>query len=196
MPVPCALVWDRATGKFYGELSQTHDSKPVYKVVVKESTKFETVSAKLGEVTVAGGRRAFQNWHSWNVVVPEGKTLTAKLELRDTEGKTLRLIQEDKLTSGLHGLQLSFNDAKPKKDDQAKENSEEKEANDLKTTLSIAVDPKDIQKDKRNFEIPHFTVDDSPTLKDHKSYLTTNSPFRIIEKQSTDKKQTLVWVIE
>lgn len=196
VPVPCALVWDRATGKFYGELSQTHDSKPVYKVVVKESTKFETVSAKLGEVTVAGGRRAFQNWHSWNVVVPEGKTLTAKLELRDTEGKTLRLIQEDKLTSGLHGLQLSFNDAKPKKDDQAKENSEEKEANDLKTTLSIAVDPKDIQKDKRNFEIPHFTVDDSPTLKDHKSYLTTNPPFRIIEKQSTDKKQTLVWVIE
>ena len=108
LPVPHAIVWDRATGKFYGEQIHTYDGKPGYKIVVEESARFQSVSTKPGEVTALGGRRT-GNWHSWRVVVPVGKDLSAKLELRDAAGKTLQLIREDKLSPGQHNFQLCFN---------------------------------------------------------------------------------------
>ena len=182
--VPCMLVWDHATEKFYGEHSQSSDGKPRYKVVVGESKSFQPVSAKRDEVTVMGGRRGFENWHNWYVVVPEGEALSARLELRDANGETLRLIQEDKLDPGYHDLQLKFGDAEAATDP------------DQKTLLETAVDVVDIHHEVKKFKISHFTVNQSPSLKDHASYFSGKPPLRIIEKQSTDKEQTLVWVIE
>ena len=204
--VPRVFIWDRATGKFYGELSQKYDGKPAYEVVVDQSAKFESVSAKPGEVTVIGGRRDYKNWHSWRVVVPKGQTLSAKLELRDEDGKTLRLLQEDKLGSGYNSLQLQFVDYKPKKKSK-KDAAADAIPPNQKTFLKTDIIPngggdsakeikKELHRKTREFKIPHFTVDESPTLKDHTSYFAEKPPLRIIEKLSTDKKQTLVWVIE
>lgn len=110
--------------------------------------------------------------------------MSARLELRDANGETLRLIQEDKLDPGQHQLQLKYGDAEAATDP------------DQKTLLETAVDVVDIHHEVKKFKISHFTVNQSPSLKDHASYFSGKPPLRIIEKQSTDKEQTLVWVIE
>lgn len=206
--VPQSFVWDRANGKFYGEPSQTLDGKPLYEVVVDQSAKFEPVSAKPGEVTVAGGRSE-RNWHNWRVVVPDGETLTAKLELRDSDGKTLRLLQENEFSSGQHSMHLIFRNYKPDKDGAVQQGDAEAIASGPQTYLKTTVDTKGdpngpsakeyrqaLRDSTKEFKIPHFTVDNSPTLEGHTSYFTSRPPLRIFEKRSTDKEQTLVWVIE
>ncbi|MEO1529180.1 MAG: M56 family metallopeptidase [Planctomycetota bacterium] len=183
--VPRTIVWDRRKGKFFGELSQSRNGRAIYRVVPEESSRFQPITATKQQITIVGGRRDFQNWHLWKVAIPEDRSMTATLELRDESGKKVRSIHQATLAPGLHKLQLLFEDA-PDSENSAPKTS----------TLVLLVDAKDANTDRLLFKIPHLQITEAPTIAGRGNYIVDTSPLEFIEKPTTNGNQRLVWTIE
>ncbi|MCA9261852.1 MAG: hypothetical protein KDA61_21690, partial [Planctomycetales bacterium] len=125
---PRKLYWDGRLKRFLGASQMTCEGKPLYRVITDESPAFQEVAIDPNELIVAGGRRSFEQWLLWDVLVPEGRTATLTLELSpgDPEAEQLAATAQWKLTAGVHMLQLhldptddaDFMDAEVRIDDQ------------------------------------------------------------------------------
>ena len=109
---PRRLYWDGRRNQFIGPVSQEVDGRPLYQVLPALSAAFVPLKIQPGELVVGGGRRDYENWHHWDVVVPAGKTARLVLAIEQHAGETVDTTElvSDTLNAGWHPLQLQIRD--------------------------------------------------------------------------------------
>lgn len=108
--VPRKIYWDGRQNQFMGPVTQSYDGVPLYQVVPEKSAEFQPLDIATDEMMVAGGRGSSQNWHSWDVLIPHGKTARLRFTLEDQSGgkPVVQEIAEKELSAGLHNLSFQI----------------------------------------------------------------------------------------
>lgn len=106
--VPRRIYWDIARDRFLGPVMQTHHEKSLYRVIVEESPEFTAFEPGSEDIIVGGGRRAFEDWYLWHVVVPDEALvrLVVSREQDDGIGVEEVLVEERLVGKMGHKLQL------------------------------------------------------------------------------------------
>ena len=177
--VPRKIYWDGAYKKFIGPVTQSFEGKPLYRVVTAESAEFTPLEVKPGEMVIAGGRRDYQNWHWWDVVIPAGKTGRLQLFLLDQTGEkpVKSELNIRTLASGKHILQLKF------VDDQQ---------NDQLSSVELLIDSESV----KQIEIPRVPILNAPSVKGKMVARVVPSSADLLNRETTKQKVSFVWQIK
>jgi hypothetical protein len=160
-------------------VSQSFDRKPLYRVVTGQSALFDSLTVKVDDIVVAGGRRDYANWHRWLAIVPADQTGRLRLLLLDESGnepKETELAAAD-LTSGQHNLQLQISDAK---DDEQQ------------SFVEIRIDAEDTSKQPK-LSIPRVPISAAPSVKGQSVARTAGKSIDVLRRSTTKKDVWLVW---
>jgi hypothetical protein len=176
---PRNVFWDGTRNRFIGPVSQSFDRKPLYRVVTGQSALFDSLTVKVDDIVVAGGRRDYANWHRWLAIVPADQTGRLRLLLLDESGnepKETELAAAD-LTSGQHNLQLQISDAK---DDEQQ------------SFVEIRIDAEDTSKQPK-LSIPRVPISAAPSVKGQSVARTAGKSIDVLRRSTTKKDVWLVW---
>lgn len=176
---PRKLFWDGSRKQFIAPVRESVEGTPLYQVIPGESHQFVPLEVEPGELIVAGGRRAYQDWHQWNCVVPEGKTARLRLISVDESGDKpveTEYFARD-LPAGQHNLQLQFtNDQQDKTESVA----------ELRIDESI----------KEKLTVPRILITDGPSVKGVPIARTGKEALDLFNRETADQRQRLVWRVE
>lgn len=177
--VPRKIYWDGVRNQFIGPVTQSYHGKPLYQVVTKDSAEFKPLDVKPGEMVIGGGRRWYQNWHGWNVVIPAGKTAQLRLFLLDQSGDkpAETEIAANELDSGLHTLNLQFLDSK-----------QDPQLSDVK----IQIDGEEI----KDLTVPRVPIANVPSVTGEPIARAAKSSADILHRETTKEKVSLVWQLK
>ena len=97
-------IWDGERNLFIGPTKLFVGNVPLFEVDVEWSKEFEPLKLHSDQIAIHGGARTFENWHTWQLVVPKDENATVELSFRDLSGneQTVR----SSLQPGYHMLQL------------------------------------------------------------------------------------------
>lgn len=97
-------IWDGERNLFVGPTKLFVDNVAMFEVDAEWSKEFEPLKLRADQIAIHGGARSFENWHMWQLVVPESEKVLLELRFRDLNGE-IQTVQES-LQSGYHMLQL------------------------------------------------------------------------------------------
>jgi len=105
---PRKIYWDGQLKKFVGPTKMSYDGTPLFQVALEESVAFQSFSLRSDELFVAGGRRSYQNWHQWDVMIPKDRTVKLELSLQQETADSITELKSRvwSLPSGLQSVQL------------------------------------------------------------------------------------------
>ncbi|QDU52672.1 M56 family metallopeptidase [Gimesia panareensis] len=176
---PRKLFWDGVRKQFIAPVRESVEGTPLYQVIPGESHQFVPLEVEPGELIVAGGRRAYQDWHQWNCVVPEGKTARLRLISVDESGDKpveTEYFARD-LSAGQHNLQLQFtNDQQDKTESVA----------ELRIDESI----------KEKLTVPRILITDGPSVKGVPIARTGKEALDLFNRETTQNHQRLIWRVK
>lgn len=177
--VPRKIYWDGTRNKFIGPVTQLFDGKPLYRVDTSQSADFQPLDVQPGDIVVGGGRREFENWHGWDLVVPKDKTGQLRLILVDRSGPqpAETELASSELTAGMHDLQLQFHDTEGSED---------------QSTVEIRIDPKGLDKgtELQSLRVP---VTDTPSVAGQPVARTAKGTVDLLNRPTIDEAISLVW---
>ncbi len=177
--VPRKIMWDRARQTFVGATTQAFNGESLYRVVEAESSEFEGIAPEKNSIISMGGRRDFDNWHHWLVMIPDDKQYALRLFIREDSGEIIREFDERDISAGMHSLQLHFADTQ----------------NDKVSKLKITVDVAANKKTDEHLS-SHIPVDASPTVKGQGVVAIAEGTLRLFDKKLDYEQQSLVWMVE
>ena len=177
--VPRKVYWDGARNKFIGPVTQSFDGKPLYRVDTSQSADFQPLDVQPGDIVVGGGRREFENWHGWDLIVPKAKTGQLRLILVDRSGAqpAETELASSKLAAGMHDLQLQFHDT---------------EGSENQSTVEIRIDPKGLDKGTE-LQTPRLPVTDAPSVAGQPVARTAKETVDLLNRPTIDEAISLVW---
>ncbi|QDT45071.1 Methicillin resistance mecR1 protein [Gimesia alba] len=183
--VPRKMYWDGTRNQFMSPVTQSYDGQPLYQVVPEESAEFKPLDVQSDDLIVAGGRTISRNWHSWDVVIPAGKTAQLRLFSVDETGKESveTELQTQDLSAGVHSLRIRF-----RYSGQFRFNKQ----NEQVTEIDMRVDelkPKEVT-------IPYVQTDSVPSVKNKPVVRTSKTTLDLLHRETVQSKQRLVWRVE
>lgn len=182
--VPRKLYWDGVRNQFIGPVAQSYEGQPLYQVMTKESAEFKPLDVKPEDIVVGGGRRFFQNWHYWDVVIPADKTAQLKLFLVDQSGdKPIeKELSVKELAAGLHFLRL-----------QVAYHKQNSQLSNVEIRFGSEAKPESV-KDLTVPRIPIVTQE--PSVKYVPVARTAKSSLDLFNRETIQRKQRLVWQVK
>lgn len=176
---PRKLFWDGVRDQFIAPAQENVGNKPLYKVDLQNSHQFKPLEVEPGELIVAGGRRAYKNWHAWNCVIPKGQTARVRLFSVDESGE--KPVETEyyalELSAGQHHLQLQLVD-------------DEKEESQSAANLWID------DSAKESLTLPRVPVADVPSVAGVPISRTGKTELDLFNRETTQKQQRLIWRVE
>lgn len=97
-------IWDGERNLFVGPTKLFVDNVAMFEVDTEWSKEFAPLKLRADQIAIHGGARSFENWHMWQLVVPESEKVLVELRFRDLNGE-IQTVQES-LQPGYHMLQL------------------------------------------------------------------------------------------
>lgn len=176
---PRKIFWDGVRNTFIGPVTQSFDGESLYRVVAEKSGAFQPLVVQPGDIVVAGGRREYENWHQWDVVVPQGRVGSLRLILVDRSGDQAAETElaSAQLSEGLHDLQLQIRDA---------------DNGDEHSTVEIRIDPDNLA-GQPTLTVPRVPVAGAPSVEGQPIARTSRSPVDLLHRQTSKGGVWLVW---
>tara|TARA_R110002095_G_scaffold97122_2_gene85084 strand:- start:102465 stop:106670 length:4206 start_codon:yes stop_codon:yes gene_type:complete len=174
--VPRKIYWDGEHNQFIGPVTQSVDGQPLYQVVTENSAEFKSLDVKPGDIVAGGGRRYYQNWHWWDVVVPANKTAQLRLFLVDQSGDqpAEKEISVKELAAGLHSLQLQIVDSKD-------------ETQLSKVEIRIGAE------EIKGLTVPRVPISNVPSVKDVPVARAAQSSMVLFDRPTEKENTRLIW---
>lgn len=176
---PRKLFWDGVRNQFIAPVRESVEGKPLYQVDLEHSHQFVPLQVEPGYLVVGGGRRAYENWHGWNCVVPDGKI--ARLHLFSVDASGGQPVETDyftrELSAGQHNLHLHLTD-----------NQQDQSQSDAEIQIDDTI--------KEKLTVPRVPIAGVPSVQGVPIARTGKGPLDLFNRATTQKQQRLIWRLE